>query len=260
MNMMKRFFSNNYVLIIACVLLLGLLVGAAALLIPAANLAVGSSDCKHVRYRSNGFITDEDGVTIYSFICADCRAVIRETPSSSSFVLNKPTMVDEKVVMRAPWEAGAYYGETYRLFTKKTNKWLTDGELWADATGVRVDDYRVKMIAVDYGAGALSYIAEKEGYVHPYFDLFKYSIDGGSCEFAILVNGKRVLPEGGNIVLESMPAGTDVTETVNEMLADQWIHVNKGDRVSFVIYGASVYGYEFTVSPVVEIMTYSPTR
>ena len=264
--MIKRFFSNNYVTILAVILLLGLLGGAAALLLPATEEIKDNSSCLHGRYKYLNTYYDEDGNKVYGFTCLDCRASIRETPATSSFVLNKPTLESGVVVQNAPWEVGAFYvdeesGEKeYRLFTRKTDDWLTDDILWTTSTGIRVNDYRVNMIATKVGSGAITYVAEKSGYVRPYFQDFKCETDDGYGEFAILLNGERVLPADGNFVLPTSASGVTYHEELNTSLADAWIYVEKGDKLSFTIYGDSIAGYEYTVHPVVEIMTMSPAR
>ena len=146
MNKVKRFFSKNTVLIVSAVLALAMVAGAAALLFAPARQAVDPATCEHYKYIATGAHTNEGGDTVYTFRCRDCMTTINETSATSSFIEHKPLLQDGAVVMKSPWEIGAFYPKNnttvYKPFTLLSGEWCTDGELWVNSTGIRVDDYK----------------------------------------------------------------------------------------------------------------------
>ncbi len=262
---MKQFFKNFFTsthgpIILTCLCLI-LVIGAAAVLVPAANQAVDKSDCRHpyARLINQG---ETDAGTDYVFRCPTCLATIHETPETSQFVLHKPTIINGVVTMASPWEIGAYYGSDYRLMNKKaTDDWYTDGELWITSTGVRVRDYEVCMATIEVGNGAITYVAQDACYVRPLFDYVACGTPAKRCEFAIYLNGERVAPTDNALVLNSAAAGSVVlTGEWNEQLADTWIHMEKGDKLSFVILYTDTVSTELRIAPAVEVMQYNPNR
>lgn len=260
---MKQFFKNFFTsihgpIILTCLCLI-LVIGAAAAMVPAANQAVDKSDCRHpyARLINQG---ETDAGTDYVFRCPTCLATIHETPETSQFVLHKPTIVDGAVTMISPWEIGAYYGDEYRLANKKATDdgWFTDGALWSTSTGVRVAETFVSMTSTKLGDAAITYVAEDAGYIRPVFSYIACWTTNKRCAFEIRLNGEKL---GSTLYLSSTSTETvNLTEEWNAALADLWVPVSAGDKISFVIVYDGVESTELRLNPVVEFMQYNPNR
>lgn len=260
MNTIKKIFSNLYVQIIACALLALLLCGALAVLLPPHKTEEGTS-CLHGRYRYLNSYEEESGRTVYQFMCQDCRASVREISALNAFTAHKPTVSDGKVVMSEPWRIGAYFtedGQTkYKVFTRKdVDDWFTgDGALWTEETAIAVRSDRISYITVPQGNAAITYVAEKEGYLRPRFQRFEHTSSSGACRFAILKNGETVKEW-------AVEAGEDrerIEDRLNELLADTWLYVEKGDAIDFKIIRTDG-SYTYYVEPAVELLARSPLR
>ena len=256
---MKQFFKSLFMSIYAPIILtclcLILVVGAAASLLPIANQAVDKSDCLHPYAR----LVNEDDTT-YVFRCPTCMATIHETPETSSFVLHKPTIIDGVVTMIAPWEIGAYYGEDYRLMNIKATDdgWYTDGVLWTSSTGVRVADTFVSMTSTKLGDAAITYVAKEAGYINPGFASLICASTNKRCSFEIRLNDEKI---GSSLHFSSTSTErVDLTDEWNSALADLWIPVTAGDKLSFVIVYDGTESTELRMSPIVEVMQYNPNR
>lgn len=260
MNALKRIFSNLYVQIIACSLLALLVCGALAVLLPP-HITDEETDCLHGRCRYLSSYENEDGEMVYNFMCLDCRASVREASTLNAFTVHKPTVSNGVAVMSAPWRIGAYYtvdGQTtYKIFTRcDTDNWFTgDGTLWTKETAISVGTEDIRYISAAAGNAAVTYVAEKEGYLRPCFQRFQHSYTSGACRFAILKNGETVkewaVEEGKN--------GERIEEQLNELLADTWLYVEKGDAIDFKIIRTDG-SYTYFVEPAVELLTRSPLR
>lgn len=260
---MKQFFKNFFTsihgpIILTCLCLI-LVIGAAAAMVPAANQAVDKSDCRHpyVRLINQG---ETDAGTDYVFRCPTCLATIHETPERSHFSLHRPTIIDGAVIMTAPWEIGAYYGDEYRLANKKAayDGWFTDGELWASSTGVRVTESNIGMVSSRLGDAAISFVAEEAGYIRPAFSYVACWDGNKSCAFEIRLNGEKV---SSTLYLSSTSTdAVNLTDEWNAAFADLWIPVSVGDKLSYVILYDGVVSTDLAVSPVVEFMQYNPNR
>lgn len=263
MQKIMQFLKTPTALLLACCLVVLTVVGAAALLLSGIEQESDGVQCTHGSYQYKAVEETADGDNLYFFHCNECLQVFREQSSTSAFMLHTPSVVNGAVSMSAPWETGAYYktkdgGQRYALFNKRADYvWITDGTLWEGAVGLAFRGCDVFMTSSHQGNCSISYIAEKDGFVHPGFEAVRSIVNAASADFYIAVNGEKVFPADGYMTI---PVKTNCTADFNNQLADLWISVEAGDRVSFVMQNNGTGSQEFIVYPTVEIMTHSPAR
>lgn len=230
--------------ILAAVLLLVMLGGAFAVLMPLAPFAI-PDECLHEYAKL--IKEDVDGRNgTYTYYCSDCNERFERVVIEDCFANNIPEINGSQINYLGNWTVGDYCGDTYTVYdavhtdvVNYQSKWLvlsSASSLWHGTGGFNpycADSfYEHRVGLANYGHdSAIVWTAPRDGVVVLGSSDFAIKVDSSAYNVAVLHNGKQIAPVSGYINIAKVAVGNGAA--LNEALSSVRVAVKAGDQIAF---------------------------